>query len=101
MTGARVNGAEASMSQLSPGKRACVQMLERYLAEARAGKVVLAGVVLVYDVHSAKSDMAGGVGYEMEANLAADVLKTSLLGNFMSRHQPAPLLELCGTMGRA
>lgn len=76
-----MNGAEVGVSppELNPASRDCVTLLERYLAQARCGKLVFVGIVAVYGPEAVQSEFGGSAGLHMAGNLGCDVLKGSIL----------------------
>lgn len=74
----------------SPANNEVINILAKYLAEAKAGKYVAIGIVVVADSDAVATEYGGAAGTEFAMNFGIDYLKDQVIAGFIDRmHQNA------------
>lgn len=88
-----MNGNAAAPVALTAGEDAVVSMLAKYLARARKGEFKAVAVCLATGPVKFVVDYGGAPGHDLALNGGLDILKASVIENFMAANlKPSALV---------
>lgn len=88
-----MNGNAAAPVALTAGEDAVVSMLAKYLARAKKGEFKAVALCVATDPVKFAVDYSGAQGHDIALNMGLDILKASVIENFMAANlKPSQLV---------
>lgn len=94
-----MNGNAAAPAALTAGEDAVVRMLAQYLARAKKGEFRAIALCVATDPVKFAVDYSGAQGHDIALNMGLDILKASVIENFMAANlKPSQLVMPAGAV---
>lgn len=94
-----INGNAAAPATLTAGEDAVVSMLAKYLARAKKGEFRAIALCVATDPVKFAVDYSGAQGHDIALNMGLDILKASVIENFMAANlKPSQLVMPAGAV---